>query len=183
MKFIVCLLLLLTLAVLAEADTCGKNCPSNKCPSCPCGTTYKIENITQMCQNYTWSQTCCICIISQVSSASRGHMTYNDDGRGFAAFGMGVFDIWEGDLKNCGVSVSTACMGNPYGSYRSCAHSLYKLFGNTWKYWGKEAKQCGCPVGDNSPFERARASSQLEWFLRKISVKNDQSSALLIQGI
>lgn len=26
---------------LAFADSCGGNCPSGKCPSCPCGSTKK----------------------------------------------------------------------------------------------------------------------------------------------
>ena len=49
---------------LALADSCGGNCPSGKCPSCPCGTSRATADIGAWCAKYSWNQDCCRCIVS-----------------------------------------------------------------------------------------------------------------------
>jgi hypothetical protein len=60
MKFIIVLLVILSVAF---ADSCGGNCPSGKCPSCPCVTSKNMADIAGWCAKYSWNQACCKCIV------------------------------------------------------------------------------------------------------------------------
>ena len=56
MKLVILILVVLSVAF---ADTCGGNCPSGKCGSCPCGTSKNMADIAGWCAKYSWNQACC----------------------------------------------------------------------------------------------------------------------------
>lgn len=42
-----------------DSGTCGGNCPSGDCGSCPCGTSPNQQDIASWCSQYGWDQSCC----------------------------------------------------------------------------------------------------------------------------
>lgn len=86
MKVIVTIALLLALAL---ADTCGGNCPSGKCPTCPCGSTKNVQDIATWCAKYSWNQACCKCIVSHESSGNAHATGYNTNG----SYDVGLWQI------------------------------------------------------------------------------------------
>jgi len=54
MKAIITIFVISALLTFAFANTCGGNCPSNRCPSCPCGTSANYVNIAAQCQRHSW---------------------------------------------------------------------------------------------------------------------------------
>ena len=51
------LVFFLVLAVIIPsimANNCGGNCPSNRCPSCPCGTAKNMVDINAQCARHSW---------------------------------------------------------------------------------------------------------------------------------
>jgi hypothetical protein len=77
MKLIIALFLVF---VVAFADSCGGNCPSGKCPNCYCGTSKNVVDIATWCSKYSWSQSCCKCIVSHESGGNAHALNYNTNG-------------------------------------------------------------------------------------------------------
>jgi len=72
--------LVLLLATLVFADSCGGNCPSGKCPTCNCGTTKSVQDINTWCAKYSWNQACCRCVVSHESGGNAHALNYNTNG-------------------------------------------------------------------------------------------------------
>lgn len=70
-------LILVLLIVLAYSDTCGENCPTDKCPTCWCGNQKSIQNISELCKQYNWNVPCCQCIMSRLSGGNSNFMDYD----------------------------------------------------------------------------------------------------------
>jgi len=84
------IIVLVVLVALVFADSCGGNCPSGKCPSCPCGTTKKPLDIASWCsKNSGWNQACCKCIVSHESGGNGNACNYNSN----ATFDVGLWQI------------------------------------------------------------------------------------------
>jgi hypothetical protein len=80
-SFSVFIALALLSAVAVTANTCGGNCPSNDCSSCPCGTSTAFVNIDQWCAKFGgWNQACCRCIVSHESSGNAHAINQNVGG-------------------------------------------------------------------------------------------------------
>ena len=126
--------LLSLLIVSIYAGNCGGNCPGNRCPSCPCGTTPHHIDIDAICRRHSWSQACCKCIIQHESGGNEHSMNYNTNG----SFDVGVFQINK---------VNWACNGGaaPCDSESNlkCAIHVYQGSRNSWKPWST-ARGCGC---------------------------------------
>ncbi len=132
MKFFICLVFLVA---AIYADNCGGNCPGNRCPSCPCGTSPARVDIASVCRRYSWSQSCCQCIVSHESGGNAHAMNYNSNG----TFDVGLFQINKVNWASCSG-------GNPpcdTDTSLSCAIKVYQWGGNTWKLWST-ARGCGC---------------------------------------
>eukprot|EP00830_Metopus_es_P005510 TRINITY_DN152_c0_g1_i7.p1 TRINITY_DN152_c0_g1~~TRINITY_DN152_c0_g1_i7.p1 ORF type:complete len:158 (+),score=20.75 TRINITY_DN152_c0_g1_i7:64-537(+) len=132
MKLVLFFLMVLT---AIYADSCGGNCPSGRCPRCPCGTVPHKIDIAAICQKHSWSQKCCQCIVQHESGGNEKATGYNTNG----SFDVGVFQI---NQMNWG-----SCSGGepPCDAERNlkCAIKVYQWGGNTWKLWST-AKGCGC---------------------------------------
>jgi hypothetical protein len=117
------------------ANTCGGNCPSNDCPSCPCGTTTSPQSISYWCSKYSWNQACCQCVVTHESSGNANAMNYNTD----SSFDVG---LWQINQVNWG-----ACNGGnmpcDLNSNLNCAIDCYKWGGNTFRLWST-GPGCGC---------------------------------------
>ena len=128
------IIVLAMLVAVIYAENCGGNCPSGKCPSCPCGTSPLKVDIEATCRKYSWSQTCCKCIIQKESGGNGHAVNYNTNG----SFDVGVFQI---NKVNWGCNGgSPPCDVDPN---LKCAIKVYQGAGNSWKPWST-AKACGC---------------------------------------
>lgn len=76
MKVVIVLLLI----ALVLADSCGGNCPSGKCTSCPCGTAKSVQDIATWCAKHSWNQNCCKCIVSHESGGNAHAVNHNTNG-------------------------------------------------------------------------------------------------------
>lgn len=94
MKFIVVIALILALAL---ADTCGENCPNGRCPSCPCGYSRNMADISGWCARYGWNQSCCQCIVSHESGGNANAMLYNTNG----SYDVGLWQINDYNWDSC----------------------------------------------------------------------------------
>ena len=132
MKLVI--LLALVLAIVF-ADTCGGNCPSGRCPSCPCGTDRAMADIGEWCGKYGWNQACCRCIVSHESGGNSHAMLFNTNG----SYDVGFWQINDFNWNACNG-------GNPPCDLQSnlnCAIKVYQWGGNTWKFWSTHSA-CGC---------------------------------------
>ena len=127
-------ILFVVFVAMVNAENCGGNCPSGKCPNCPCGTTPVEVDVNAICARYSWSQECCKCIVMKESAGNGNAMNYNTDD----TFDVGVFQINK---------VNWACNGgNPPCALEpnlKCAIMVYQAAGSSWKLW-TTAKDCGC---------------------------------------
>jgi hypothetical protein len=121
---------------LAFADSCGGNCPSGKCPSCPCGSTKKQEDITAWCSKHNWNVNCCKCIVSHESGGDSNAVNYNSNN----TFDIGLWQINQVNWPSCSGG-QPPC--DPTKNL-NCAVHLYEAAGNTFKAWSTTAKACGC---------------------------------------
>ncbi len=94
MKLVI--LLALVLAIVF-ADTCGGNCPSGRCPSCPCGTDRAMADIGEWCGKYGWNQACCRCIVSHESGGNSHAMLFNTNG----SYDVGFWQINDFNWNAC----------------------------------------------------------------------------------
>jgi hypothetical protein len=128
------LFLLALIFVVSLADTCGGNCPGGKCPNCPCGTTKNMQDIACWCQQYSWNQNCCKCIVSHESGGNANAMNYNPN----STFDVGLFQInqahWgcNGGNHPCGAQANF-----------NCAVKMYVAGGSTFNAWSTHTA-CGC---------------------------------------
>ena len=56
--------LLCMLLAVVVADSCGGNCANTACPNCICGIKPNKQSIEGWCAKYSWSQSCCRCIMA-----------------------------------------------------------------------------------------------------------------------
>ena len=129
-------LLVLSLFIAAiYSDTCGGNCPSNRCQTCPCGTQSMVVDVPKLCARHNWGQACCRCIVVQESGGNLHAMNYAPHWKITYA---GVFQIpsnsWRCNGDNAPCNADNGL---------SCAISLYQTAHNTWIPWDS-AKGCGC---------------------------------------
>lgn len=102
MKLIIILSVIISFVL---ADTCGGNCPSGKCPSCPCGTTKNLGDISGWCAKHNWNQSCCQCIVSHESGGNANAMFYNTN----QTFDVGFWQINETNWNLCGSEGHVPC--------------------------------------------------------------------------
>eukprot|EP01088_Endostelium_zonatum_P014848 TRINITY_DN33_c0_g3_i1.p1 TRINITY_DN33_c0_g3~~TRINITY_DN33_c0_g3_i1.p1 ORF type:complete len:135 (+),score=13.50 TRINITY_DN33_c0_g3_i1:74-478(+) len=121
MKVVVLFAIVACLVALVSANTCGGNCPSNDCPSCPCGTAAAHINIADICSKGPWNQACCRCIVSHESGGNAHAANYNTNG----SFDVGVFQInrvnWacNGGNAPCDVASNLKCAIDVWNQHRS----------------------------------------------------------------
>ncbi len=132
MKLFILLVLVFTIAF---ADSCGGNCPSNKCGSCPCGTTKVMGDINAQCARYSWNQACCKCIVSHESGGNTKAMLYNTNG----TFDVGFWQINQSNWNACSGGHAPCDVD----SNLQCAIKVYQWGGNTFKFWSTHTA-CGC---------------------------------------
>ena len=133
MKIILAFALLFSLAL---ADTCGGNCPSNKCTHCFCGNTKSMQDISSWCSKYSWNQACCKCMVSTLSGANSNAMNKQPNG----SFDVG---LWQVNNIHWGVCNDGKAPCDPAKNL-NCAVLVYKQNGNSWKEWAEASKKCGC---------------------------------------
>ena len=133
MKSSVIFLSILVISVLGI--TCGGNCPSNDCVSCPCGTTPSPQNINYWCSQYSWSQSCCQCIVNHESGGNANALNYNVDN----SYDVGLFQINQVNWGQCNGG-NTPCDLN---ANLQCAIDVWQWGGNSFRYWSTAAG-CGC---------------------------------------
>ncbi len=105
-------------------ETCGGNCPSNDCNSCPCGTATAYENIAAMCSLYSdWSQECCQCIVSHESSGNAHAVNHNENGSN----DVGVWQINDTNWPSCS-NGEAPCDPNTASSFISSFFVLRSTF-------------------------------------------------------
>jgi len=127
---------LLLLIVLAMADNCGGNCPSGKCPNCPCGTTKYLIDIATWCAKYNgWNQVCCKCIVSHSSGGNAYALNYNTNN----SLDVGVWQINSSLWSICS-NGHAPCDAT---SNLNCAIEMYLMGGNSFKMWAMHTA-CGC---------------------------------------
>ncbi|CAF1044087.1 unnamed protein product [Rotaria sordida] len=131
-------LVLFVLVGVAIADKCGSNCPSGKCPSCPCGSTRRMLDSATWCSKFTgWNQACCRCIVSKESGGNANAINYNG-----AKFGYDV-GLWQinqyYNWRSCNRG-NAPCDPN---ANLECAKQVWRAGGNSFKQWST-AKLCGC---------------------------------------
>eukprot|EP01089_Gocevia_fonbrunei_P013825 TRINITY_DN3637_c0_g1_i1.p1 TRINITY_DN3637_c0_g1~~TRINITY_DN3637_c0_g1_i1.p1 ORF type:complete len:140 (-),score=24.39 TRINITY_DN3637_c0_g1_i1:40-459(-) len=121
---------------IVNADTCGGNCPSNDCPSCPCGTSTNYVNIADICSQYSgWDQGCCQCIVNHESSGDSNAANYNSN----SSFDVGVFQVNSVNWSDCSGG-SAPCDIN---TNLQCAIQVWKWGGGSFRLWST-CSGCGC---------------------------------------
>merc|ERR1712065_40751 len=103
--------------------TCGGNCPSDDCPSCPCGSSpNKVSDIATLCTQHD-------------SGLNANAANYNDNG----SFDVGLWQIndinWascSGGKAPCDISTNLAC-----------AYKVWGWGGGSFKLWST-CEACGC---------------------------------------
>ena len=118
-----------------SADTCGGNCPSNDCSSCPCGTQPSSQDISSWCSQYSWDQSCCECIVSHESGGNANAANLNSNG----SFEVGLFQINDLNWGQCNGGAAPCDVQ----SNLNCAIKVYQWGGNSFKLWSTAAG-CGC---------------------------------------
>ena len=112
-----------------NGNKCGGNCPSDTCPSCPCGTTRSFTNIAAACALYTvWSQSCCECIVNYESDGNLNAMFYNVVPK---TYHVGLWQIGQNNWASCN-NGSAPCSET---ANLNCAIKMFQYGGNSWKNW------------------------------------------------
>ncbi|KRX00650.1 Lysozyme-like domain [Pseudocohnilembus persalinus] len=129
------IIILLSLVAIVFTNTCGGNCPSNDCDSCPCGTEQKPLDINNWCAQHDWDQQCCQCIVQHESGGNSHAMNENTDG----SYDVG---LWQINDYNWGVCNSGNIPCDPQENL-NCAIDVYNWGEQTWKFW-VTCEVCGC---------------------------------------
>jgi hypothetical protein len=133
-SLVVCVLAVLVCA--AVADTCGGNCPSNDCPSCPCGTSTSYVSIDSWCGSFSgWNQACCRFIVQHESSGNAHAVNHNSNG----SFDVGVWQINSVNWNDCNGGRAPC---DP-SSNLQCATQVWRWGGNSFRLWST-CGECGC---------------------------------------
>jgi len=112
----------------APAETCGGNCPSNDCKSCPCGTGTLSVNIAAACAAYTgWNQAHCQCIIQHESGGNAHAANQNTNG----SFDVGIWQINSVNWASCNGGTAPCAEANN----RQCAIDVWRSGGNSFRLW------------------------------------------------
>lgn len=82
---------------LIKADHCGGNCPSARCPTCPCGNAKLMVDIGMWCSKHNWNVQCCKCLVSHESGGNAHAMNYNSNG----STDVGLWQINSVNWKDC----------------------------------------------------------------------------------
>mmetsp|Transcript_792 Transcript_792/g.995 ORF Transcript_792/g.995 Transcript_792/m.995 type:complete len:147 (-) Transcript_792:63-503(-) len=141
LKLVVTVLLFFTCASalnnsVTPESTCGGNCPSGGCPSCPCGSTSNKVDIASICSQYSgWSQGCCNCIANAESGGNANAVNYNSGG----TYDVGLFQINDFNWDSCSGGLAPCNVQTNLG----CAKTIFGWGGKTWKYWST-CSACGC---------------------------------------
>ncbi len=122
---------------ISLANNCGGNCPTGTCPSCPCGTTKNMQDMSFWCSKYNWNQNCCKCIMSHESGGNANTMSWMTTTNNFY---IGLFLIDPGVWGKCS-SGKPPC--DPQAN-TNCAMVYYGEFENSWRRWASSGKACGC---------------------------------------
>ena len=123
------------LVICIDASTCGVNCPTNTCPTCPCGNTAYPLDVAKACQSYSWSQSCCKCI-AEIASGGNSYAMHYAGG----SMNVGFLQINSANWASCN-NGNAPCVLN---ANLVCAEMIYKWGNNTWALWGATASTCGC---------------------------------------
>jgi len=119
----------------APLQTCGGNCPSGDCPSCPCGTARADVDIATACAKFGWNQACCRCIVSHESSGNANAMNYNTND----SFDVGVWQVNSMNWASCNGGKAPCDVD----SNLKCAAAVWRWGGNSFKLWST-CGVCGC---------------------------------------
>ncbi|CAF3657283.1 unnamed protein product [Rotaria sp. Silwood1] len=121
-----------------SASKCGSNCPSNKCPSCPCGTTTNFQDIATWCAKFSdWDQACCRCIVKEESNGNANAAYYNSAKLGFDVGLWQINEYW--NWKTCSGGKAPC---DPKINLE-CAKKVWREAGKSFRRWSTAAK-CGC---------------------------------------
>jgi len=129
-------ILCLLFATVVLGNTCGGNCPSNDCSSCPCGTTRSVVNIADECAKYSdWNQKCCQCIVDHESGGDANAVNENTNG----SFDVGVWQINSINWPSCNAGKAPCGVAENL----NCASKIWNSGGRSFKAWST-CGGCGC---------------------------------------
>jgi len=112
----------------APQNTCGGNCPSNDCSSCPCGTTPNRLSVSEWCGKYSgWNQGQCQCIMSHESGGNANAVNQNSGG----SLDVGLWQVNTQNWNSCSGG-KPPCDPN---TNLQCAIKVFGWGGNTFKLW------------------------------------------------
>jgi len=116
--------------------TCGGNCPSNDCPSCPCGSTGAVQDIATQCARFSgWSQACCQCIVKHESGGNANAANYNTNG----SFDVGLWQINKVNWPSCNAGDAPCDVTKNL----NCAIEIWRGRSNSFAAWST-CSVCGC---------------------------------------
>ncbi len=121
-----------------SGNTCGGNCGSDTCPSCPCGIIHSYTNITNACAlTAGWSQDCCECIVKYESGCNLNAQNYMLKAR---TYQIGLWQIDQNNWASCN-NGSAPCS---LSANLNCAIKMFQNGGNTWTNWPSCRNCDGC---------------------------------------
>lgn len=117
------------------ANTCGGNCPSNKCTDCKCSGVAHVD-IASACAQYSgWSQSCCQCIVQHESGGNSHAQLHNTNG----SDDVGLWQVNSMNWASCNGGRPPCTVAENL----ACAKKVFAWGGNTWKLWST-CSACGC---------------------------------------
>lgn len=114
---------------------CGGNCMSDSCDVCICGEKQTPANLSSVCGQSYWSDSCCQCVVRLVSRGNANAVVMSDN-----RVRVGLFQISSFEWVTCNAG-RPPC--DPLNNL-ACAAQIYKRDGSWKKYWGDAASKCGC---------------------------------------
>jgi len=155
--------------VVIDANTCGGNCPSGDCATCPCGTTPNQQPIATWCAKFSsWDQSCCQCIMRAESSGNANAVQENSGG----SYDVG---LWQIDTINWSSCSSGTAPCDPATNLQ-CAITVWKNGGNTFREWATCGK-CGCCGSTTSTTHAATTSTRSTQTTQSSSSSHSSSSS------
>ena len=137
------LILLLFSPILTIDTTCGGNCPTGMCSSCPCGNKTNPIDVDKFCRSYSkWDFDCCKCIVEQQNPDFNSNFcnTVNDYPRGH--WECGFLPINEAFMSECKVKYLWQLCSE--SAILKCSTDLYEYFHNSFEAWHQSAAECQC---------------------------------------
>lgn len=131
-------LILFLLVGVAFAGYCGSNCPSGRCPTCPCGLEKDVIDVKEWCSKFTdWNQACCECIVNKESNGNANAMYYNGRRLGYDVGLWQINQYWNWGSCNKG---KAPC---DLEANLACATRVWRAGGKSFRQWAT-ATSCGC---------------------------------------